>query len=256
VRLQEIAFEIRDLEEARRRLPDRLAALEQAFQQQIADIGAARLKHESLVQLRQRLILERDDLQERLRQAQQHKLMQVHNQREYSAVLNEIDSYKNGLGSTEEKILECDIQIEELSGPALEADERIAAERRRVEESKAALSAEQLRADQRLVELNQQRDELAAHLPKDMLHRFESVFRTRGGVALARVEKESCGACHVRLRPQVINQARRGVELVACDSCRRILIVDEVEPSEGAPTGGASTSGAETPDGSHAEAGH
>jgi len=255
VQLQEIAFEIRDLEEAQRRLPDRLAALEQAFQQQIADIGAARLKHESLVQLRQRLILEGDDLQDRLRQAQ-HKLMQVHNQREYSAVLNEIDSYKNGLGSTEEKILECEVQIEELAGPALEADERIAAERSNVEESKSVLSLEQQRADVRLAELNQQREELAAQLPKEMLHRFESVFRTRGGIALARVEKESCGACHVRLRPQVINQARRGLELVACDSCRRILIVDEGEPAEGAPDGGASAPGAETPDGHHAEAGH
>ena len=31
----------------------------------------------------------------------------------------------------------------------------------------------------------------------------------------------SCGACHVRLRPQVVNLARRGDDLVTCDGCHR-----------------------------------
>jgi hypothetical protein len=253
VRLQEIAFEIRDLEESRGTLPERLAGLEQTFQQRIAEIGSARLRHEALVQQDQRLSRERVDLQERLRQAQQ-KLMHVNNQREYSAVLNEIDAYKNSLASTEDRMLECETQIEELAGPAAEADERINEERTTVEKQKKDLAEVFSAAGERLVELNKQRSELAALLPTGVLRRFESVFRARAGVALARVEKESCSACHVRLRPQVINLARRGEELVTCDSCRRILVIDENElASEGA--GGQTGSGAPPSDGPKAEAG-
>ena len=32
-----------------------------------------------------------------------------------------------------------------------------------------------------------------------------------------------CTVCHVRLRPQVFNEARRNAGIVQCDSCTRIL---------------------------------
>ena len=50
------------------------------------------------------------------------------------------------------------------------------------------------------------------------------------------IDKGACGACHVQLRPQVINLCRRGEDLIACDSCRRILFIPEREqPSAEAP---------------------
>jgi uncharacterized protein len=228
VRLQDIAFQIRDLEQTEATLPDRMATLERAFQERIEEIGSARLRHEDLVQQQRRLNTEREDIQERLRLAQQ-KLMHVNNQREYSAVLNEIDSYKSGLTGTEDRILDCESQIESLAGAAAEADERIAEERRKLEESKSVLNGERDTCSERLLSLNSQRDELGSHLPVDVLRRFDSIFRARGGIAMARVEKESCGACHVRLRPQIINLARRGDQMVTCDSCRRILYIDDTD---------------------------
>jgi uncharacterized protein len=229
VRLQDIAFQIRDLEQAEATLPDRMATLEKAFQERIEEIGSARLRHEDLVQQQRRLSTERDDVQERLRLAQQ-KLMHVNNQREYSAVLNEIDSYKASLVSLEDRILDCESQIESLSGAATEADERIAVERRNLEKSKAVLTGERDDNSEKLQSLNGQRSDLATHLPADVLRRFDSIFKARGGIAMARVEKESCSACHVRLRPQIINLARRGDQMVTCDSCRRILYIDDGEP--------------------------
>jgi len=42
-------------------------------------------------------------------------------------------------------------------------------------------------------------------------------------VAVAEMKGDLCTACHVRLRPAVTQQVRRNSDLVACDSCQRIL---------------------------------
>lgn len=238
IRLQEIAVQVKAIEDAKAALPGRLEELDRGFEARLADIGGERLKHEELRRRRDEMNKERDAQAEKLKQAQ-GKLMQVSNPREYSAALNEIDTLKSQVSTLEDQLLEMEGQIEALDGPAAEADQRIEAERTKLEEDKARLSAEEAETEAALSGLLAQRNEIAEALPEATLRRFESVFRARGGVAVARVEKESCSACHVRLRPQVINLARRGDDMITCDSCRRILYVDDGEAAEGEAGRGA-----------------
>ncbi len=233
VQLQEIAFEIKEIRDLGARTPERLAALDDAFRQKVEEIGSARLTHEALVAERQRLVRQREETLLRQQQAQQ-KLMQVSNQREYSAVLNEIDSTKSAIAMFDDKTAEIDLQLEELSGPAAEADERIAASRSEHDAEKARMEADATRSGDRLAELETQRELLKVGIPRDFIVRFETIFNARGGVAVARIVSNACGACHVRLRPQIINLVRRGEDLSFCESCRRILYFAE---SEGEPGG-------------------
>lgn len=228
VGLQELAVQMKELEEAQEALPARVAQLDQEFQRRVEEIGAARLRHEALAQQQQRLNLEREDVQNRLRQAQQ-KLMSVNNQREYSAVLNEIDTLKLALSEREDKLLAGETELEQLAGPVAEADVRISEERARTDAAKSALKDQMSQAVEQLVGLRRQREELSRGIAPDLYRRFESVFRARGGIAVARVVKDSCGACHVRLRPQIIHLAKRGQGIVTCESCRRILYAEEGE---------------------------
>ncbi|MFN7966247.1 MAG: C4-type zinc ribbon domain-containing protein [Acidobacteriota bacterium] len=222
VRLQDILFEIRTLDEQVKVAPAKFEALEQSYQQSTGEIGAARVRHEALLQDRSRLYREREEVSSRLQQLQQ-KLMQVSNQREYSAALNEIDFSKHSLASLEEQILSIEQQIEELSGPASEADARMLEERQRVNAERGTLEQEATKVSHRLADLTALRDLIVKELPPGFYTRFESICRARGGVAVSKIEGEACSACRMRLRPHLINQVRRGVELITCDSCRRIL---------------------------------
>ena len=97
-------------------------------------------------------------------------------------------------------------------------------------------------AEARLAELEAQRELLKVGIPRDFIARFDTIFNARGGVAVARIVSNACGACHVRLRPQIINLVRRGEDLSFCESCRRILYFAD---SEGEPGGaGAPAPGA------------
>jgi predicted nucleic acid-binding Zn-ribbon protein len=40
---------------------------------------------------------------------------------------------------------------------------------------------------------------------------------------MAEAREGLCTVCHVRLRPQIFNQARRNEEIIQCESCQRIL---------------------------------
>ena len=238
VRLQSIEFEIRDLERKQREAPVRIEELENAFQERLEEIGGERLRHESLVAERRELCEEREALTKRLETAQQ-KLMQVSNQREYSAVLNEIDTTKSRFAEIEQAIASRDAEIEELSGPASEADERIGAEQQKVDAEKRTLEGELAAVSSRLQELTAQSQEIKSSTSDEFLLRFSRIFDARDGIAVAAIESGACGACHLRLRPQVISLCRRGEELVFCENCGRILYLDETPstpaPAEAAP---------------------
>lgn len=237
VRLQEITFEMRELQGIQEAAPVRIAALETEFTARKEEIGAARIRHEGLVADLARYNTERDEFQVRLQQGQQ-KLMQVTNSREYSAVLNEIDQSKSRIRTLEDQILDCEGTIEELAGPAAEADQKIAEERQRVDGLIKAIRDDAGLAAKELARINLQRAEITAQLPRDYVSRYDTIAHARQGVVMAKVEKESCGACHVRLRPQVISLVRRGEDLVCCDICRRILFIEEAEaPSQAEPRG-------------------
>ncbi len=240
VRLQEIGFELRAAQDERQRGPDALAEVDRSFEQQREEIGGERLRYEALVQELHRLREERDKTRRRLELAQQ-KLMQVSNQREYSAVLNEIDSSKAHLVELEQAIETREAEIEELKGPAAEADERIAAALAEATEKKQQIEQRLASLATIIEELERQRDELIASMPRPVVDRFQAIARARGGVALAPIVNDACGQCRMRVRPQVINLVRRGAEIQICDSCRRILyIAPDPVPAEEERKAGAS----------------
>ena len=58
---------------------------------------------------------------------------------------------------------------------------------------------------------------------------------TRRGVAVSAIKDGTCQACRVTVRPQQIMQARKGDEIVLCESCKRILYVPPPAPGAAAP---------------------
>jgi len=57
--------------------------------------------------------------------------------------------------------------------------------------------------------------------------------RIRDGVAVAEARNGACTACFMALRPQMMAEVRRGMEIITCDNCNRILYY---AASDSAPT--------------------
>ncbi|MDR1523315.1 MAG: C4-type zinc ribbon domain-containing protein [Endomicrobium sp.] len=72
-----------------------------------------------------------------------------------------------------------------------------------------------------IVEVDRQKQE--SKINKSIFLQYERLREGRDGIGLVLVDGESCGACGMVLRPQLINQAQKAQELVFCDNCSRIL---------------------------------
>jgi predicted nucleic acid-binding Zn-ribbon protein len=59
---------------------------------------------------------------------------------------------------------------------------------------------------------------------QSILSHYERLRLGNDGLAIALVNDESCGVCAMALRPQLINQASKGDDIVFCDNCSRILL--------------------------------
>ena len=70
-----------------------------------------------------------------------------------------------------------------------------------------------------------QRKDLVDTLDPSAVQRYESLRKTKGGVAVAKVERGLCQGCRMALPTQQQQRVRIGRQTVLCSSCGRILIL-------------------------------
>jgi uncharacterized protein len=156
------------------------------------------------------------------------QLMAVKTNKEYTAMLHEIQGAEGQIRDEEDKILESMEQME-ASEQGLKAAEHELGKRSKELETEirqAEASLPGLEAD--MGRLREEAAGIQAQIGSDLLGRYKRIANARRGIALAEAKEELCSACHVRIRPQVYADLFRTEEIFACDSCSRILFSRDV----------------------------
>ena len=169
--------------------------------------------------------------QEKLKHFQQ-QIGQVSTQREYGALLKEIDTVKVQISEIEDRGLAAMERREAAEGDIdgkreafQELDERYGVELAIWEEEKPEVA--------RRVETLQGRiSVLREHLSESVLSQFERTLARHENHALAAVSRAErtqmwhCGSCNYRVRPQVVVEIHSKGSIVYCESCKRILFLE------------------------------
>ncbi len=167
----------------------------------------------------------------------QEQLGRVSTQREYGALLTEIDTSKAQVSKSEQAAIEAaerkdraDAKLSELNEAFRDLDARYKAELEKWESEKPAVADIVRQLEARI-------EDLRSTIPRNMLVLFDRLRERCGGAALARVRKMAmttkkaaggntlwhCEACSFNVRPQVLVEIRDRGSLSQCDSCKRIL---------------------------------
>lgn len=226
---------LRDLQEIDQELAE-LAAVRTQHEAELGDLSAGQSRIQGMVD---ELQAQLDELQKEDAQLQQEllgekdqiakveaRLPEIQTQKEYVAVLKEIDMAKKASLDTQAKIAEKEGRLTELMVDLEEKQAELAAASEKSAARKAEVAKILAESDKTCAARQATRDSLAKELPNSLLSKYQRIFSRRGGLAVARVDDGTCLGCNIQLPPQQYNRLHRGNELQSCPHCNRLLYME------------------------------
>jgi hypothetical protein len=223
ISLQAIDSRIAALEADAARLPKEIAAIHAGIEDAKQQVEQAKARLDAA--RKDQRAKEKDlEVVQGKRSKTEARLYEVKTNKEYSAVLIEIEDIKQEKGRMEEEVLVLMEAQERLAGDIREAEARFK-QRETEGRSKEATAKELLRVvEADLAGVRTERKELAGQLPGPILADYDRILRARGGLALAPVTRPNfCGACRMTITPQRLQELRAQASLIPCESCGRYL---------------------------------
>ena len=179
-----------------------------------------RMKHLQLAQKRQELELQTREANVKKLQGQ---LYQLKTNKEYTAMQQEISTLKADNSLLEEALLHGFDTIDQTVKERTAQQQQVMAAQERLRQETARIEREVAVIEEQMGQLDRQRQQLIPAVPLPTLSMYERILSLREGLALVPMVGESCGGCHRRLPPQVVNEVFLQASLVTCETCNRIL---------------------------------
>jgi predicted nucleic acid-binding Zn-ribbon protein len=221
--LQGVDTRIAALEAEAARLPREIAAIHATLQgmKQEVDAGKTRLD----VAKKDQRAREKDlEVVQAKRSKTEGRLYEVKTNKEYSAVLAEIEDIKQEKGRVEEEILVLMDSQERLAADIKDTESRFKIREAQGKQEEAGFQEKLRVVETELALVRTERAELTRQLPPAVLADYDKLLKARGGLALAQVVKPNlCGGCRMTVTPQRLQELRAQSALLPCESCGRYL---------------------------------
>lgn len=212
-------------------IPVQIAALNAAFEEKKASMGAARQALFKLQSEKKDIELKIEEADEAVRK-HQRELNLVKDNNAFKALLSEIESNKKSKDELETSEL---MLLDEIDKAAA-AEKEIQAEVKKMEAVKnaeaAVLEASAAEAGAKLEAAKTERAAAAAAITPGLLESYEGIRSNRGGLAAAAVHEDpatnkfSCGGCHMALTPQKTLDVKKNDSLSVCPDCGRLIYLE------------------------------
>lgn len=226
VKLQEIDTEIHALMFEKELKPAKIKELEAVFEAKKQALSVLDKKGLDLQKQRKDFELELGSKEESAKKLQT-QIFLLKTNKEYQAMLQQIQDIKADSSVAEDKILQTLEQIDKVS-------QEISAEKVRVKEYEGIFNQEKSKIEARIKEidesmsrLNSRRKQASEIIKPKILAQYEKILASRDGLAIVSVENNSCKGCNMHVPPQVINLIRMYERIITCEVCNRILYIKE-----------------------------
>jgi len=155
------------------------------------------------------------------------QLMTVKTNREYSALLTEIESVKREKEELDDSTIQNMERIEAIAAEIQETRGRLEEFLDQSKGQREELSGRIKTLEEKMAIENQKRDNLAVRIELPTLKLYERIMNSRNDRAVVPLRNGSCGGCFAEVPLQKVADIRKGDRLLTCDICGRILYYEE-----------------------------
>jgi uncharacterized protein len=220
--LQTLDIKIRGMQREKDEIPTRLAALEGEFKKEEEKVLGQKAELDRLLKDRRHKEKELEEEVERVKKAEA-RVFEIKTNKEYQAVLKEIEGAKKLNRQREEEILGILERFEELQKVARQGEKELEAKRKEYQQQLSELQERAAQFEQKMAAEVKKWDERQKGIPPDLLSKYRMLLEKRQGIAVAPVSNGVCQACHMNLRPQLYIELQKQQTLILCPNCSRIL---------------------------------
>ncbi len=224
--LQQLDRRLRALAIEKEALPQQLHTYQQACQELREELASVQAQAEDTERRRRALERDIDADHDRLTKAQ-NRLREVKTNKEYSAVLSEMEAGKQRIVSLEDQVLELMEGSEQNQASCQHFEQRLEEATRALVEQESKVSEAQDAVRGHIAVHDDERAALATRLQPELYSAYQRAAQRVGDSAAAvelTISDETCGGCYLRVRPQLVSEVRKQETIVTCPHCKRILL--------------------------------
>ena len=151
------------------------------------------------------------------------QLNDVKTNKEYTVLLKEIEEHQKQIDRLEEDIISEMLAADDIEKEIREANQRFGRDQEKFSKEKEFIHQKKREIEENIKKLQQEREAVLPGIPAEQLRLYQQIYRKMGGIALSPVTDDFCSMCHMRIRPQVLNELKEAKKLILCEACGRIL---------------------------------
>jgi predicted nucleic acid-binding Zn-ribbon protein len=230
VSIQECDSQLVKLSAKKIKLPEKIRKMEEDFQVYKENIELNKRKYDVLKAKHGESEVQVKKLNDGMIKTKE-RLLEVKNNKEYQAMLKEIETAEKTRGNLESQIIALLEEMDKLSILVKEDEETLLQATFKHEEEKKIVEDDLSAVDADTVSWTEKRIGLQNVIPSDLMARYERVKKRNKGVGVIPVWKAVCSGCHMNIPPQLYNELQRSNDLLSCPNCNRIMYFQNQEKS-------------------------
>ena len=223
---QKYDVQILDLQRKVVAAPNRIEALDKELQGIIDKVEREKTIIEELDKERKKKERDLEVEREKIKKLES-KLYDLKTNKEYQALLKEIETIKTTNDTLEEEILVLMDKVEEFKKDFENTQIFLKTRQAEIDDEKKTLRDEISSIDRDIASLTKHRDDLLVLISQNLRTIYEMLREKRNGVAVVNVRNGVCLGCYMNIPPQLFIEVTKNLQIINCPSCNRIFFYAE-----------------------------
>ncbi|OGR91715.1 MAG: hypothetical protein A2992_08415 [Elusimicrobia bacterium RIFCSPLOWO2_01_FULL_59_12] len=224
--LQERDLELDRLQGELAAIPKEIAAINKRIE---AERAALEDSKKELTQLQMQRKEKEVDLSAKEDAVRKHtaELNAIKSNDAYRAMLGEIEKAKQEKSTLEDEILQLMDKVDQSQRAWKERETAAKTTETERQRQIADWDSKQKNLEEQIALKQKSRDELAAAYTPSLVETYLRLRQGKQVAVIVPIKAEQCSGCHMKVSHNLINEVKRGMSLMACEHCFRLVYLEE-----------------------------